>query len=79
LPHRSSGTPLRMCLACPCPVAQTFLSAGLGDFPVPKVIEEHGAGKHREPADKNVCATKAKQVSADEPPKPAHNKCCVNL
>ncbi len=38
-------------------VAQTFLSAGSGDFPVPRAIEKRGAGKHREPPDTNVCAT----------------------
>ena len=45
-------------------VAQTFLSAGFGDFPVPKVIEAHGAGKHREPADKNICATVREHLSS---------------
>ena len=51
-------------------VASTFLSAGAGDFPVAsfqdreEAVEryaawEHGTGKFREPADRNVDATKA--------------------
>jgi hypothetical protein len=36
-------------------VAQTFLSAGAGDFPV--ASSEHGTGKSREPAGWKACAT----------------------
>ena len=46
-----------MCLARPLPVAQTFLSAAFWGLESPQAIEEHGAGKHRELADRNVCAT----------------------
>src|SRR5437667_5719359 len=47
----------RMCLARPLPVAQTFLSAAFWGLESPQAIEEHGAGKHRELADRNVRAT----------------------
>jgi hypothetical protein len=44
------------------PRSADILVGGFWDFPLPKVIEEHGAGKHCEPADKNVCATPAKHI-----------------
>jgi len=37
-------------------VAQAFQPAGSGDFPVARL--GHGTGMSREPADRNVCATK---------------------
>jgi hypothetical protein len=39
-------------------VAQAFLPAGFGDFPVATFMRmKRGTGKSRRPADKNVCAT----------------------
>ena len=48
-------------------VAQTFLSAGSGDFPVPRsnIRDHRGTRKFREPAGWKACATgrgRAKQV-----------------
>ena len=37
-------------------VAQAFQPAGSGDFPAARL--GHGTGMSREPADRNVCATK---------------------